>query len=62
MSKAASITLRIRETGADDEQRFVYDVLVDGKPIASNLSLSPEQAQTARGFSKEFNEFFERKP
>ncbi|MBP6824790.1 MAG: CHAT domain-containing protein, partial [Acidobacteria bacterium] len=57
-----TITLSIKEfgeTGAAEARGFLFHVLVDGQPVASNQSLSPDQAKQLRQLSQQFNNLFE---
>ena len=58
-SQESTITLSIRETGTPPQRGFLYQVLLDGEVIASNQSLSPQQAQAVCDFSRRYGELFE---
>jgi tetratricopeptide (TPR) repeat protein len=58
-SQESTVTLSIRETGTPPQRGFLYQVLVDGEVIASNQSLSPEQAKAVCDFSRRYGELFE---
>jgi len=58
-SQESTITLSIRETGTPPQRGFLYQVLLDGEVIASNQSLSPQQAQAVCDFSRRYSELFE---
>lgn len=54
-----TITLSIKETGTAEARGFLFQVLLDGQPVASNQSLSPEQAAQVHLLSNQFNQQFE---
>lgn len=54
-----TITLSISKTGSADALGFLFHILVDGQPIATNQILSPDQAKQIRQLSHQFNEQFE---
>ncbi len=58
--KECTITLSIRET-ADKQRVFMFNILLDGKVIVSNQSLSPADSQAMRDFSRRYNLMFEQR-
>ena len=58
-SQERTITLSIREAGTPPERSFLFQVLVDDEAVATNQSLSPEQARAVREFSRQYNSLFE---
>jgi hypothetical protein len=58
-SQESIITLAIRETGLPAQRVFLFHVLVDGEVVASNQSLSPDDSQKVRDFSRRYSALFE---
>jgi tetratricopeptide (TPR) repeat protein len=57
----STIVLSIRETGTPAQRAFLFHILVDGEVVASNQSLSPDESQAVRAFSRRYHALFEQR-
>lgn len=60
MSQEPTITLSIKETG-ELSSTYHYHILLNGNPITSNQSLSLQESQAVREFSRGFAALFEQR-
>ncbi|MCI0489841.1 MAG: hypothetical protein L0229_24890 [Blastocatellia bacterium] len=55
----STITLSIRDKGTPGQPAFIFNLMLDGKVIESDQSLSPDQSQSVRDFSRAYGNLFE---
>ncbi len=60
MVQEPTITLSINESGDRPNSTYLFHVFLDGKPLASNQSLSPSDSEKVREISRTFGTLFER--
>jgi len=60
MGQDPTITLSINESGDRPNSTYLFHVFLDGKPLASNQSLSLSDSAAAREISRTFGTLFER--
>jgi tetratricopeptide (TPR) repeat protein len=59
MGQEPTITLSIKESGERPNSTYLFHVLLDGKAITSNQSLSLQDSRTVREASRSFGSLFE---
>jgi hypothetical protein len=59
MSQESIITLSIEESGERPNSTYLFHVLLDGKAITSNQSLSLQDSRAVREVSRSFGALFE---
>ena len=53
------ITLSIKESGAPPNTTYIFHISLDGHPLLTNQSLSPQDSETVRQLSRSFGFLFE---
>ena len=53
------ITLSIKESGAPPNTTYIFHISLDGHPILTNQSLSPQDSENVRQISRRFSSLFE---
>lgn len=61
MNQEPTITLSIKEAGEHPNSTYLFHILLDGTPLASNQSLSLQDSQAVRELSRQFGALFEQK-
>lgn len=59
MTNEPIITLSIREIGSSPSSEYLFNILLDGKPLSSNQSLSATDSRLLREISRNFSALFE---
>ena len=59
MSQMVNLTLCIREAAGEGGPAFLYHIQLDGKVLASNLSISAEDARALRRLARDYLALFE---
>ena len=54
-----TITLSIKESGAPPNTTYLFHISLDGHPILTNQSLSPQDSETVRQISRRYSSLFE---
>ena len=59
MDQQPVITLSIKESGAPPNTAYLFHISLDGHPILTNQSLSPQDSETVRQISHRYSSLFE---
>jgi len=59
MDPQPTITLSIKESGAPPSTTYLFHISLDGHPILTNQSLSPQDSEKLRQISRRFGSLFE---
>ena len=59
MNPQPVITLSIKESGAPPNTTYLFHISLDGHPILTNQSLSPQDSENVRQISRRFSSLFE---
>ena len=59
MDPQPTITLSIKESGAPPNTTYLFHISLDGHPILTNQSLSPQDSETVREISRRYSSLFE---
>jgi len=59
MDPQPTITLSIKESGATPNTTYLFHISLDGHPLLTNQSLSPQDSEKLRQISRSFSSLFE---
>jgi hypothetical protein len=59
MAQQPTITLSVKESGASPNTTYLFHITLDGHPILTNQSLSPQDSEKLRQISRSFGSIFE---